>query len=239
MKKLVLVSMVTLLAIGSSALAWTEDFEGNPDVTSAPWTAVYSPAVVGAPAAPNPSNLSMNHPDFSWERLDMVAVGESTPSGYVEFDVYYGAGAQQFRLYGPTGWVMGRIHVWTATGGSDAEISIQTADWTTVAEAQDVLSPASWNRIRMDWDMPTESISISLNGNPLAGLQGIVGVEPGYGNYVNESPVRFDSYAWTGTSGLNQVDNIGINEPAPPFPEPATLAMLGLGGLLLRRRKRA
>ena len=84
MKKLImLVSMAVSLMIGSSAMAaWTEDFEGSPDLSAAPWSPIYpSPAYgsafVGAANGPNVGN-SMNYTDFVNQQLDLVAIGEDT-----------------------------------------------------------------------------------------------------------------------------------------------------------------
>jgi hypothetical protein len=206
-----------------------ENFEGNPDITSPPWSFTWGSAAVGTPTPGNPDggNLSLNHPDFTQQNLDMVAIGKSTAVGQVEFDLFHGAGAHRIHLKNASGWNVARVHIWGNGQGPDADISINSGDFATIPgptptgllEAFDVIKYGEWSRIAIDWDMPNETISISVNGIPVSVLQNVAGMEPGYGNYANETVTGFQTFAWTGTAGLNQIDNIKFrDEPAPQIP---------------------
>jgi len=231
----ILVSLVALLMIGSSAMAWTEDFEGSPDITAAPWSQIYGGATLGVPNAPNPSNVSMNFTDFTMQRLDTVAIGEDTVTGFVEFDYYHGVGWNRIHLNNATGWNIAWINIWGNGGGANYEISFMDSVYVPNHEAQDVITPGTWNQIRVDWDMDTQLLSLALNDIPVPGMQNVPGMEPGLAGGNTLTRVTFYDYSGTGLDPM-QIDNIGVNEV---IPEPATMAMLGLGGLLLRRRKKA
>ena len=241
MKKLgLLVSLIALLMIGSSALAgWTEDFEANPNIAASPWGSYWGPASLGPPNAPNPSNVSMNHTDFTAQTLDLVAIGESAGIGYVEFDMYHGVGWNRIHVRNAGGWNMVWLHIWGNGGAPDYEVAFMDSIYVPNHQALDVIAPSTWNRFRIDWDAPNQLISLAVNGVPVPGMQNVPGMEPGH-NYSGDVATRIDFVDYSGTApDPMQIDNIGVNAPAPApmIPEPVTLALLGLGGMFLRRRK--
>jgi hypothetical protein len=47
------------------------------------------------------------------------------------------------------------------------------------------------------------------------------------------------SYEGVNDDGYMTFDNLSVSTNAQPVPEPATLAVLGLGALMLRRKKKS
>ncbi len=84
--------------------------------------------------------------------------------------------------------------------------------------------------------------------NPITGFSNQTFLIPQYGTYrylgVSAAPIGFSSYAAAANNDDDHdhhhfTSKILIGELCATFPEPATLALLGLGGLLALRRRRA
>jgi hypothetical protein len=194
-----------------------EDFEGNPDITAPPWSQTYGGAVVGTPnpGNPNSGNLSMNFTDFRIQHLDVThaSVDRELAKGYVEFDYYHGVGWNRIHLRNATGWNIAWLNIWGNGGGvgSDYEMSFMDTVFVPNHQANDMIAPSSWNRIRIDWDTSTQLLSLALNGVPVPGMQNVPGMEPGItgGNTLT----RVDFYDYSGTTpDPMQIDNIRIGE---------------------------
>jgi hypothetical protein len=194
-----------------------EDFEGNLDITAAPWSQTYGGAVVGTPnpGNPNSGNLSMNFTDFKIQHLDVthLSVDRELSKGYLEFDYYHGVGWNRIHLRNATGWNIAWLNIWGNGGevGSDFEMSFMDTVFVPNHQVNDVIVGGTWNRIRIDWDMNTQLLSLALNGVALPGMQNVPGMEPGVtgGNTLT----RVDFYDYSGTTpDPMQIDNIRIGE---------------------------
>jgi hypothetical protein len=199
-----------------------EDFEGNPDISAAPWSQLYGGGVVGTPNAGNPNdggNLSMNFTDFTVQRLDVThaSIDKELSKGSLEFDYYHGVGWNRIHLSNTTNYNIAWINIWGNGGGANYEISFMDSVYVPNHEAQDVITPGTWNQIRVDWDMDTQLLSLALNDIPVPGMQNVPGMEPGLAGGNTLTRVTFYDYSGTGLDPM-QIDNIKIHEETPVLP---------------------
>ena len=188
------------------------DFEDSPEMTAAPWSYLYNTPQLGTGVGSNTS-IVLDPLDFTRIDLDLThpSVNQAGTKGSVEVDIYYQQGGNRIHLRDNTGWNAAWVNIWFSSGGSNAEISLQTATWTTAFQATDVVVPGTWNTIRIDWDTSTELLSVFLNGSPLPALQNVSAMEPGIpGGWPGVTVTELVLYTWTGTLHTTQFDNIRI-----------------------------
>jgi hypothetical protein len=90
-----------------------------------------------------------------------------------------------------------------------------------------VFTPNAFNNVQLSYYAPSNSVNISINGVGVVNNLGLGAYTPPSLNYAG-----FDFYSGEGKA----VDNFQV---AIPEPVTASLLLLGLGGLLARRRNRA
>ena len=164
-------------------------------------------------------------------------------------------------------YVYAKAEVVASLGGDPADKDsyvLEINDYNaTVVAASDVWQADTEYTISLDiWNSPGGynpfiSVNPGDNGNPWSGWSsgsswrfGIGGLgetlldgwmtrtvtftSPGAGDSAIGQPISIGFQAWSGSANVEdyvRLDNVSI------VPEPATMCLLGLGGLLLRRRK--
>ena len=247
-----MIAITAFLAVTSGAWAFSEDFAGTPDLTSAPWTTVatatpttHSPHVVSGPGS-NPSNVLHVQGGASTDdrlRLALPAPSQFT-QGTIEFDLYLPSpntyedgksGRTYLDLRGPTGYIHSRSQIsygWGTPSDINTCLSFtgcgDTANSATVRDA--------WVPWQISWDDTAKEISYLVNGADPFG--GPVAYTEATG--PNGPVASIDFFPNTNGSALfdNIVVRAGVIDLSGFIPEPATLSLLGMGGMTLLRRRR-
>lgn len=185
-------------------------------------------------------------------QMDMVAsiVSIGFPSvGTTELEIISGGDLTWTTQSWPTfGTVAGRTHILTLNGGS---LNVTAGPWLAFGNAgTGILNMESGtlttSNLRIDWDIATGSGqayvsggTIDLSGVLRIGFNGIMDVTGGQIiTRGKDDTTTLKGYVTSGhITGITQDDIYYDGTDTYIVPEPTTVALLGLGGLLFRRRK--
>ena len=237
MKKLV--TVLCILAIGSMAIAdFTEDFEAmvTLDLIVSPWGGGSTAAQTGelrAGVGTNTSNVfSGGYNKWLW--LDVPEASQYA-AGSVEFDFtmecwYAGAapvGYPGIHFYATDddhtdGSIANiRIHQDPGVGGDGFDLQDVTNDQYLLTDFVDSTG-TGWFTLRLDFDTGTSTYDLYLDDDLKASDVAFLG----------SNEVELNRVAWNNDWGYYpHIDNVSV------IPVPATMALLALGGLLIRRKK--
>ena len=117
----------------------------------------------------------------------------------------------------------------SSTGPSSFSLSMSTdggANFTTLLASYTVIQAGLAGTGTTSWNSVTNQSGFTTTT--------IVGISA-----ANQSNVlfRFSSLSTTSSGGTNRVDNISVTGAAVPIPAPGAVALIGLAGLVARRRR--
>ena len=226
MKKFI--TVLCILAISSSAMAFFEDFEAmvTSDLDVSPWTQQgTNDAVITTGLGTNTSNvLQIGYLNGALRYIPAEA--DQFSVGTLEFDLNMNGPAPTYpSLYIYTAdddtanlHNYMRIHSETGAGGDDLDLYDNA---TSSVVLTDFMSRDDWVKITIDFDCDTDTFDFSVDDVLLLDDQAA------WGDAAEINRISFNN----ANGYYAQMDNLSL------VPEPATIALLGLGGLLIRRKK--
>jgi hypothetical protein len=227
MKKLVIGALFLLMALPTYAL-YSSDYEdytvGNPIATES--SAWWNPSSTGI--------VAVDPLDSENQVVDMSG-GASTVwyEGYgvntladqfvnVDFDLYISDTTVRTLTYAETDYDTSDViyNAWGRSGAGTIDY-LSGGAWAT-ASAPTV--DATWMHVRYELDQVNDTYSLILDGTVVLNS---VACNPQPSQTINTS-------TWDVGTGTVLIDNMAVTS----VPEPTTCILLGLGGLLLRRKRK-
>jgi len=231
--------LVGVVALSVQAKTYTQDFDsvgdgtdlltlpgwvGNPDSAAPPLRIVSNAQSV---SAPNSALTGGGDPEWIGPDLsDSAVLGfiPTTDHVVISFNFYYDTGSRiQIGTVGTTDGGVGDPSVGKFEPNMNPnEIVLGGNGWTSAGLSN--LPPGSWHDITMDFNMDDRTFTVDFNGTT-SSAQPFIGTHTDI-RYFAILPIH---------DGNFYVDNLSITG----VPEPATLGLLGIGGLfaVLRRRR--
>ena len=245
MNRLTFLMLVAILLAGSSVYATieSETFDGmtTADLDIAPWDVMTATPTITTPGLGGNSSKVMQLELNDQEVLHPTAAAAVDT---VAFDLYLeeveGSKTIQDVLLTDTGWLMAYLRFSWGWGGDADGVDLTLHQYGN-SPVVDVMAFNEWTRIILDYDatvLGAETFDVTVisptYGTTLA-YDDQLFWEYNYGHNFSGGPSDIRWYAAGGASGpRNLIDN--VNAPTI-VPEPMTIALLGLGGLFLRRIK--
>ncbi len=239
-------ALTALGVLALSATAWADystDFESpfaTGDLSVAPWSTVAAGAnpagsIVSSTIDTANNNTKVLHipgtASATW-----VDTGAGVETGTLAFDLLMSGVAPHptFTLIAGVSDVSGghavRWAISNVAGGADMDLRIYDPGLgTTAVVLTDFMAKDSWTNIKIDFNSVTDTYALAVNDVPQFTGQ------PYWGSISEIHRVYWGTSAYT-----DQIDNFSLLSPSLEIPEPASLLLLGVSGLMVAsRRKRA